>query len=111
VASGHFGRLDVWSPGGTHREGFDYDGQIVELAWSPNGHWLAGGSEGAVHLWRFDERDELHMHGFRNKVRALAWERGSRYLATGGAAPIAVWDFEGKGPAGSEPRDRLQRFE
>lgn len=103
LASGHFGRLEIWNPDGSKQETFLYDGNVNELSWSPDGRWLAGGSDKAVHLWRFDKRDELHMHGFAHKVQDLSWERNGRFLATGGAAQIAIWDFAGAGPAGRSP--------
>lgn len=84
-----------------------WKGSIISLTWSPNGRYVAGGSqEATIQFWRLPYRagEELFMSGYATKVRELAWDATSRYLASGGGAIVTVWDVSGRGPAGTMPK-------
>lgn len=96
---------DKWEPHAY--EVLRWKGSILSLAWSPNGRYIAGGSqEATIQFWRLPYRtgEELFMSGYARKVRELAWNAGSRYLASGGGDVVTVWDVSGKGPAGTTPK-------
>ena len=83
-----------------------WKGSLISLSWSPNGRYVAGGSqEATIQFWRLPYRagEELFMSGYQTKIRELAWDAGSRYLASGGGEIITVWDVSGKGPRGTKP--------
>jgi len=83
---------------------FSWKGSILNLAWSPDGNYIATGNQDAsVHFWYRKTGKDLEMSGYPIKVRELAWDSSSRYLATGGSAIVIVWDCSGKGPAGTKP--------
>jgi len=84
-----------------------WKGSIISLTWSPNGRYVAGGSqEATIQFWRLPYRvgEELFMSGYQTKIRELAWDATSRYLASGGGEIATVWDVSGKGPAGTKPK-------
>ena len=84
-----------------------WKGSIISLTWSPNGRYVAGGSqEATIQFWRLPYRagEELFMSGYATKIRELAWDSASRYLASGGGEIATVWDVSGKGPAGTKPK-------
>lgn len=95
---------DAWEP--RSYEELHWKGSIISLSWSPNGRYVAGGSqEATIQFWRLPYRvgEELFMSGYATKIRELAWDAGSRYLASGGGEIITVWDVSGKGPRGTKP--------
>jgi len=97
-------RSGAWEP--RSYEELRWKGSIISLTWSPNGRYVAGGSqEATIQFWRLPYRvgEELFMSGYQTKIRELAWDHTSRYLASGGGEIITVWDFSGKGPRGSKP--------
>jgi WD40 repeat protein len=84
-----------------------WKGSIISLTWSPNGRYVAGGSqEATIQFWKLPYRpgEELFMSGYATKIRELAWDAASRYLASGGGEIITVWDVSGKGPRGTTPK-------
>jgi WD40 repeat protein len=84
-----------------------WKGSIISLSWSPNGRYVAGGSqEATIQFWKLPYRvgEELFMSGYATKIRELAWDAGSRYLASGGGEVVTVWDVSGKGPQGTRPK-------
>lgn len=87
-----------------------WKGSLLCVAWSPNGRYVAAGSqESTVQFWRlpYAADSELRMRGYQNKVREISWDSGSRYLATGGGEVVTVWDVSGRGPAGTKPQELL----
>jgi len=95
----------AWEP--RSYEELRWKGSIISLTWSPNGRYVAGGSqEETIQFWRLPYRtgEELFMSGYATKIRELAWDSGSRYLASGGGEIATVWDVSGKGPAGTKPK-------
>ncbi len=89
-----------------------WTGSVLELAFSPDGRYLAhGNQDSSVHFWDMRKRSELEMTGYATKVRQLAWSPDRRWLATGGGADAICWDFARRGgPRGSRPA-RLERHE
>jgi len=95
----------AWEP--EAYEQLRWKGSIISLTWSPNGRYVAGGSqEATIQFWRLPYRvgEELFMSGYATKIRELAWDNTSRYLASGGGEIITVWDVSGKGPRGTTPK-------
>jgi hypothetical protein len=71
-----------------------HDGDVLALAWSPDGRLLAsGGVEGAVKVW--DARTGALLHrcqGHRGRVSALAWSPDGALLASGsGDTLVRLW--------------------
>lgn len=106
LASCGYNGLAFWSP--TNPEPtrkFDWKGSMLALAWSPDGKYIAtGNQDSTIQFWNIESAKELHMSGYRAKIREISWDCSSRFLATGGSATAVVWDCSGKGPAGSTPR-------
>jgi len=87
-------------------ESLRWKGSIISLTWSPNGCYIAGGSqESTIQFWKlpYEPGEELFMSGYATKIRELAWDATSRYLASGGGEIVTVWDVSGSGPAGTIP--------
>lgn len=105
LAVASYGGIWLWPDGpGSAGMRLDWKGSLLSLQWSPDGKWLASGSqEGTIQTWNVRTGKDLAMYGYPVKVRELAWDPGSRYLATGGSAEVVVWDWSGKGPEGSKP--------
>ncbi|MDQ3003734.1 MAG: WD40 repeat domain-containing protein [Fibrobacterota bacterium] len=105
LAVSHYGGVTLYAPEKKMpQRAFTWKGSCLNLAWSPDGKYLAGGQQdGCVHFWRLKDGKDSEMHGYPFKVRELAWDFTSRYLATGGSPEITIWDCSGKGPAGTEP--------
>lgn len=105
LASTGYGKLFLWSPDEPAAlQDFTWQGSMLALAWSPNGEYIAAGSQDcSVHFWLMKTGEDLQMTGYPRKVREIAWDPTSRYLATGGADISCVWDCSGEGPAGTEP--------
>lgn len=59
--------------------------QLTALGFSPDGQWLAGGSEdGAILLWRVKTCEMLlNFRAHEKKIRCLAFSPDSRRLASG----------------------------
>jgi WD40 repeat protein len=88
-------------------EDLKWKGSVLAVAWSPNGRYIAAGSqESTIQFWKLPYRpgEELAMSGYPTKVRELAWDTDSRWLASGGGEIVTVWDVRGRGPAGTRPR-------
>ncbi len=82
---------------------FEWRGSILQIAWSPNGRFIATGDQDAtVHFWFEKTGKDLQMWGYPTKVRELSWNATSRYLATGGGVDVTLWDCL-KSPEGSKP--------
>ena len=87
-------------------ETLDWKSSLISLAWSPNGRFIATGTqENTVQFFRLPSRREeaLCMSGYPAKVKQLAWDRTARFLATSGSEIVTIWDVSGKGPAGKIP--------
>jgi len=87
-------------------ETLDWRSSLISLAWSPNGRFIATGTqENTVQFFRLPARGEepLCMSGYPAKVKQLAWDRSARFLATSGSEVVTVWDVSGDGPAGKIP--------
>lgn len=105
VATTCYGGAYIWKvESGANPRHLPFKGSLVSLAWSPNEHVVACGSQDcSVHFWRLKSGHDSEMTGYPFKPKALAWDSNSSMLATGGDAGICVWDFGGKGPEGTAP--------
>ncbi len=89
---------------GEETRAFPANDAILNLAVSPSAKWMMTGNQDcSIHVWNTESGAEMHMRGFRAKVRQLAWHRGSRWLAAGGGPVVSVWDCSGRGPEGRTP--------
>ena len=77
------------------------NGTAYTVAFSPDGRWLAAGSDGAVNTW--DWRSDLLRHTFpgdEKKAISVAFSRDGRRLASGTwGGGVNLWDAQ----AGGEP--------
>ncbi|RFA26831.1 hypothetical protein CAI21_16265 [Alkalilimnicola ehrlichii] len=107
IACAHYGgvtvrRLDVdeYVP-----LSLEWHGSHIGVTWSPDGRFIISAmQEETLRGWRLPDQKDLHMAGFRTKVKSWTWVEHGRYLATSGASCLACWDFrEHDGPTGKEP--------
>jgi WD40 repeat protein len=76
-----------------------HEGAVTALAFSPDGRWLATGSEDdAVRLWDMAAADPAAaptvLSGHEDWVNALAFSPDGRWLATGSSdATVRLWDM------------------
>lgn len=82
----------------------DHEGPVELLAFSPDGHWLATGSEDAtVRLWDLSETDSyaspIILRGHNQGITALSFSPNGHWLATGGEdATVRLWDLSSDNP-------------
>ncbi len=111
--------LYLWRVG---REGSDaaepvhllsFPGAPVSVAWQPNGHALAAGTQdGFLQVWlagvgkgRSTERArQLTMKGYPNKVACLSWHPTQPTIASAGGSDVVLWRMpKGSGSAKGQP--------
>lgn len=69
-------------------------GPISNLAWSPDGSWLAASIVGAgVVLIRLADARIVRISSYPGSTSSLAWRADSRVLVTSGAYRIIAWDI------------------
>jgi WD40-like Beta Propeller Repeat len=84
---------------------FDHDGEIGDIAWSPDGRKIAAGGElhRALMIWEVATGALLHnLNREDGSVSAVAWSRDGRYVAAGrwftlstrSHVAINVWDAQ-----------------
>ncbi|MDR2462661.1 MAG: hypothetical protein LBD30_02645 [Verrucomicrobiales bacterium] len=104
LAAAYGGLVVVHGASGKRLRSYDWKGAMWNCRWSPDGRWVAGGSqENAVHLWDADSGAHLHMPRYQSKIRALDWSGNGKWLATGNGMDVLLWNCSGKGPAGTTP--------
>lgn len=84
-----------------------YPISFVSLAHSPNGKFLAAGTQDkALHFWHlpYVPKQDLQMSGYYAKIRQLEWNRSGEYLATPSYDKLIVWDLHRHAsPRGTRP--------
>jgi serine/threonine protein kinase len=74
-----------------------HEGAVEQLAFSPNGKFLAtAGEDGTVKLWNVEDGKEvvtLRVPGHASKVRCLAYSWDGSLLAVGGEKEITLWSI------------------
>ncbi|WP_289014396.1 WD40 repeat domain-containing protein [uncultured Methylobacterium sp.] len=79
-----------------------------ELAWSPDGRWLAAAlTTGGIALLRFENGQvcrTVRLPDYPAPVHTLGWDATSRLLTTSGAYRIVVWPVDQFDVDGAEPR-------
>lgn len=71
-----------------------YEGEILAVAPSPDGRFIAAGCEdGTAYVWWMGETRDFTMPGHRARVSVLAWSPDSRLLATADVDSINLWRF------------------
>jgi WD40 repeat protein/DNA-binding SARP family transcriptional activator/class 3 adenylate cyclase len=67
---------------------------LTAVSWSPNGRYVAVGSEGATHVWDARKESLLYTLAQNGYVPGLAWSPDSSRLVTGGSDGTArVWEI------------------
>jgi len=91
------GRILICPLGKEQSPALDFDGlgPCRNLAWSPDGNWLAAalGEEGLAVIEVANGRLQ-QIKNYPAPVTGLSWDRASRSLATSGAFRVIVWPVE-----------------
>jgi len=105
VLTASYGGLQAWDAAQAEKcKIYEWKGALWNCAWSPDGRWIAAGSqENAMHVWDAGTGEHLHMPGYQGKIRAVDWSPDGRWLGTGNGSDVLLWDCSGKGPGGTRP--------
>lgn len=85
-----------------------YPISFVSLAVSPNGRFVAAGTQDkCLHFWLlpYNEGEDLEMTGYPKKIEHLAWLPSSQYIFTAAKRMIIAWKMRSEqgSPEGSRP--------
>ena len=69
-----------------------HQGAITQLAWSPDGQYLAsGGNDGRVHIWWSATGELLSTFRHGQPVERLRWSEDSARIAALSGASVHLW--------------------
>lgn len=94
-----YGSIDLWDAAtGTHLLTMDEGDELryYDVAWSPDGKWLAAGGSG-IKVWEAHgaHSEKLHQEfGTNDTAIGVAWSGDSSTLAAVGWGYVAAWDIE-----------------
>ncbi len=101
AVGGQDGRTRIYAPTGALLRELPATGPWVEqVAWSPNGEYLATASGKVVRLWHADGRPFLETHAHASTVTALQWNRRGTELAVACYGGVYLWELD----PGANPR-------
>jgi len=100
-----YGGVKTFRPEGViPKRSFSWKGSILKVTWSPDGKYLACGTqENSLHCWIVEKVKDFKMSGFMTKVQEISWHHSSKALAVAGGGAVTVWDFRDGPPLGKEP--------
>lgn len=76
LAVGANGGIGIWESDNWDEDPFwaEVAGACQQIAWSPDGLYLAGNSlDNSVWLWSWENLETWHLSGFGSKIRDLSW--------------------------------------
>ena len=105
ATSGQDGIVRIWNPAdATVTESFPTGASWAEqLAWSPDGSWLAVGAGKSVSLWRPGKGVVHSLRDHRSTVAALAWRPDGTQVAAACYGGVALYEAETGRKAGALP--------
>jgi len=110
LAAAYYGGVNVYQfiNNDFSMEVMPYPISFVSLAMSPNGRFVAAGTQDkCLHFWLlpYTEDEDLEMSGYPKKIQLMAWLSDSKYIFTASQRMIITWEMrsETKSPEGSRP--------
>jgi WD40 repeat protein len=73
----------------------DYEAQVTDMAWRPNGTHIAATGHGTVNIWNIPSGELIATFqkiDTRENVEEVAWSPSSNYIASTDVMTIEVWD-------------------
>ena len=98
LAVSHYGGITLVGADRTHRV-LERKGSLLQLAWSPDGDWLAAATQDrSMHLRKIPTGEQCELEGFTGKIQTIAWHPSTPLVACAGGPTIHVLDCSGAGP-------------
>lgn len=105
ATAGQDGRVKLWDgSSGAAIKDLPFDTAWVEqLAWSPQGTWLAASAGRQLRLWNPATGVVHESTGHRSTIAALAWRRDGTQVASAGYGGVELWEVATGRHLGSLP--------